>query len=119
MIKKRENASKVKLKKGKSNKIKMKFKREIRKVNIHDFIMNTTKNSKMKENLMKMNSIQDHFELKGVKKIQMISERENRIKARKQLKSRNLLKYMNTDNREINIELEVKMDHAKIRVRHC
>ena len=99
------------------NKVKMNFKREIKRIDVEDFIENKCMNSQIKDSLMKMNSIQDHFESKGMRKTQMVSDREKKSILRKQLKSRNLLKYMNTDNKEINIELEVQMNNTKIRVR--
>ena len=121
MINKREHLAKMTIegdkKKEKINKVKMNFKREIRRIDVEDFIENKCMNSQIKDSLMKMNSIQDHFESKGMRKTQMVSDREKKSILRKQLKSRNLLKYMNTDNKEINIELEVQMNNTKIRVR--
>jgi hypothetical protein len=103
-------------KKDNKTKVKMNFKREVKQVDVEYLIENTQKSPTIKTNLLKMETIRDHYETKFKTRTKDIEKKAKVSSKRDKQKSRNLLNYMNTDNKEVNIILELKMNNTKIKV---
>jgi invasion protein IalB len=61
-----------------------------------------------------MNTIKDHFKTSQRQRCQTAVRRQD--KKTRNLKSRNMMNFMNTDNREVNIVLDCLMQSVKKRV---
>ena len=121
MIDKKQHHAKMvmkeEVKKEKARKVKLNFKKEVAKAEVEDFMGETEKSPSVRRNLIRMNTIRDHFQT-AIKKRCKTATMNSKLKSRnKELRSRNLIQLLNTDNKEVNIELSLQLENTRIRVR--